>query len=242
MPNWLRRLFSSGDSAPVEQLDLTISAEMRRDWDERAKENARHYIVNYKTDWSDQDFYASGRETFDHYIATDLGNVCRGKDPKTMRVLEIGCGTGRITRALGEFFGEVHGVDVSSEMISQARKELASFPNLHFHENSGLDLAPVRDLRFDFAFSFLVFQHITDISVIQSYWRDVSSVLNPGALFKFQVQGDPRATSQRQGSWFGLPISVTKAAQMAEEAGLEMRHMSDAGTELFWLWLFKPVQ
>ena len=39
-----------------------------------------------------------------------------------MRVLEIGCGAGRLTRALANFFGEVHAVDISGEMVAQARK------------------------------------------------------------------------------------------------------------------------
>ncbi len=37
-----------------------------------------------------------------------------------MRVLEIGCGAGSITRALARLFGEVHAVDVSGEMAALA--------------------------------------------------------------------------------------------------------------------------
>ena len=48
-------------------------------------------------------------------------NICQGKDPKQMRVLEIGCGAGRVTRALASVFGEVYAVDISGEMVRQAR-------------------------------------------------------------------------------------------------------------------------
>ena len=70
---------------------------MERDWDQRARENARHYIATEREHWGDDDFYASGEQTVYEYILTDLGNVCQGSNPKTMKVLEIGCGAGRVT-------------------------------------------------------------------------------------------------------------------------------------------------
>src|SRR5437016_4467077 len=82
-------------------------AKMRSDWDARARENARYYIATGKTDWTDQDFFASGEQSIADDILTDMGNICQGKDPRAMRVLEIGCGAGRLTRALANLFGEV---------------------------------------------------------------------------------------------------------------------------------------
>ena len=63
-------------------------------------------------------------------------------------------------------FGEVHGVDVSGEMIARGRQLLAGVPNVHLHRNSGVDLLVLGDLRFDFAFSFIVFQHIPSQAII----------------------------------------------------------------------------
>src|ERR1700675_3765028 len=102
---------------------------MRQDWDERARENARHYVATGKLEWTDEEFFASGEKAIAEQILNDMGNVCQGKDPKAMRVLEIGCGAGRLTRALAKVFGEVHGVDVSGEMIALAKKGLAAHPN-----------------------------------------------------------------------------------------------------------------
>ena len=68
---------------------------MRRDWDERARENARFYVNTETTDWTDDEFFASGERTVAEEILTDMINICQGKDPKQMRVLEIGCGAGR---------------------------------------------------------------------------------------------------------------------------------------------------
>ena len=74
--------------------------QMRRDWDQRARENARHNVASGREQWSDEEYFRSGEINVEREILTDLGNVCQGRDPKQMRVLEIGCGTGRITRAL----------------------------------------------------------------------------------------------------------------------------------------------
>src|SRR5690349_14620646 len=98
---------------------------MQRDWDERARENARYYVNTASREWTDEEFFASGERTVAEEILTDMINICQGKDPKAMRVLEIGCGAGRVTRALASLFGEVYGVDISGEMIRRARISLA---------------------------------------------------------------------------------------------------------------------
>src|SRR5207302_5765102 len=104
-----------------------------------------------KEAWSDEDFYASGGRTVEMSILTDMINICQGKEPKQMRVLEIGCGAGRITRALAGLFGEAHGVDVSGEMVAKARAALADRPNAFVYQNNGKDLTVLGDLVFDFA-------------------------------------------------------------------------------------------
>jgi methylase of polypeptide subunit release factors len=86
---------------------------MRNDWDRRARENARYYIATGRADWTDEEFFASGEQQVAGQILNDMENVCQGRNPASMRVLEIGCGAGRITGALARIFGEVHAVDIS---------------------------------------------------------------------------------------------------------------------------------
>ena len=93
---------------------------MRDDWDQRARENARYYVATGTTNWTDEEFFASGEKTVAEQILNDTENIFQGKLPSKMRVLEIGCGAGRVTRALANVFGEVHAVDVSGEMVRQA--------------------------------------------------------------------------------------------------------------------------
>jgi SAM-dependent methyltransferase len=218
---------------------LEITTKMREEWDRRAQENARHYVATARTEWSDDDYFESGRENVRREILTDMGNICQGKDPKEMRVLEIGCGSGRMTRALSEVFGEVYGVDISGQMIRQARESLADRPNAHVFQNNGSDLSVLGDIQVDFAFSYIVFQHIPSRDVIRSYVREVQRVLRPGGLFKFQVQGFALSGKEENDTWLGVPFSDADAVAMAEECGFEPRHRHGEGSQYFWLWYFK---
>ena len=223
---------------------------MRRDWERRARENARYYIATGREEWSDEEFFASGEQEVRDHIRNDLGNICQGRDPKTMKVLEIGCGTGRITRALARFFGDVYAVDISEAMVRRARAELAEFPNAHIFRNNGRDLSALRgpwwrrigtgeSLQFDFAFSCLVFQHIPCRNVIENYVSEVHRLLRPGALFKFQVQGYTDEKPDLDDSWVGCSFSPEDARKLAESNGFEMRYQAGAGDQYYWLWFFK---
>ncbi len=212
---------------------------MRRAWDARARENARYYVATSRTDWNDEEFFASGEKGVAEDILTDMGNICQGKEPSEMRVLEIGCGAGRLTRALSKLFGEVHAVDISGEMVAQARQALADRPNAYIYQNNGCDLSVVPPLGFDFAYSAIVFQHIPSREIIENYVREVHRLLCPGALFKFWVQGNADAGSTPEETWLGIPFSDAEATAMAYRCGFEPRYRHGAGQQYFILWFFK---
>jgi ubiquinone/menaquinone biosynthesis C-methylase UbiE len=213
---------------------------MKRDWDERARENARYYVATGNENWTDQEFFASGERAVAEDILTDMTNVCQGKDPKQMRVLEIGCGAARVTRALGNLFGEVHAVDVSGEMVTLATKALESQPHVHVYQNNGMDLGVVpAGQPFDFAYSGIVFQHIPSREVIENYVKEVHRLLRPGALFKFQVQGDSTLLTAPDDTWLGVSFSNQQANSMAHRCGFELRYQYGAGEQYYWLWFFK---
>ena len=216
-----------------------ILLKMRSEWDARARENARYYVNTAQEDWTDDEFFQSGERTVAEEILTDMTNICQGRDPQAMRVLEIGCGAGRVTRALAGLFGEVHAVDISAEMVAQATAALARFPHAHVYQNSGSDLEVIPASNFDFAFSTIVFQHIPSREVIENYVSEVSRLLRPGALFKFQVQGDTTLKTTAEDTWLGVPFSDEEAVAMAERCGFEPRYRHGAGGQYFWLWFFK---
>jgi SAM-dependent methyltransferase len=211
---------------------------MRREWDERARENARYYVASGKAAWSDEEFLRSGESHVREQILNDMINICQGQEPRSMRVLEIGCGAGRVTRALAQIFGRVDGVDISAEMIERAREILRGLPGVVLHQNNGADLAMFGAEQFDFAFSSIVFQHIPSKAVIENYIREVWRVLKPGRLFKFQVQGVP-LEEERCDTWLGVGFTEDEMRAVAARTSFEMRYAHDAGTQYFWLWFFK---
>ena len=212
---------------------------MRQDWDERARENARYYVATENEEWTDEEFFLSGRRAVEGEILNDMKNICQDKDPKQMRIIEIGCGAGRITRTLSEIFGEVHGVDVSGEMVERARIALRDRSNAFLYQNNGKDLDVLPPGPYDFAFSTIVFQHIPSREVIYSYVREVHKLLRPGGLFKFQVQGDTKMRSHPGDTWLGVAFSDEDAVEMAEKCGFDPRYRHGQGDQYFWLWFFK---
>jgi SAM-dependent methyltransferase len=206
---------------------------MKADWDARARENAMHYVASRKEEWDEQEFFESGRVNVEDFVVADLERICGAADPKQMRMLEIGCGVGRMTRHLADLFGEVHAVDVSGEMIARARRHFDGRTNVRLYETDGSDLSPFADGFFDFAFSFIVFQHIPFREAIVAYLHEVHRTLKPRRLFKFQVQG---VTIKRPNTWTGVGFSEDELRAIAEEIGFDVLQTDGAGTQYFWNW------
>jgi ubiquinone/menaquinone biosynthesis C-methylase UbiE len=160
------------------------TGDMKRDWDARARTCAREYIL---TGFADQaeDFARSGREA-----AASLLSLC----PPAAVVLDLGCGVGRVARELEPHVKEVHAVDVSEEMVRQAREYVGPASRIRFHVNDGFSLPHLGDGSVDFAFSLLTMHHVTR-RAFESYLRELHRVLAPGGRFYFSVVSRDRSPS-----------------------------------------------
>src|SRR5215467_5066385 len=188
-------------------MDTHILEKMRSDWDDRAKENAEYYVQNAQKKWDQRDFFRSGEINVANEVMTDMVAICGGqRSPLDLRMLEIGCGVGRMTRMLARIFGHVTGVDVSNEMVRQAQRNTADLENVDLLVGDGCTLSGLPDAGYDFAFSFIVFQHIPSYEVMASYCREVYRVLRPGGLFKLQVQGSADIPKAKLDTWIINPI------------------------------------
>jgi ubiquinone/menaquinone biosynthesis C-methylase UbiE len=214
---------------------------MREDWNKRAVENAEHYIQNANEKWDEREFFRSGEINVANEIMPDMHSICGGtRSPRDLSMLEIGCGVGRMTKFIARIFGHVTGVDVSSEMIVRAAANLASLDNVTLVTGDGATLSAVPDASQDFAFSFIVFQHIPSADVITSYCREVRRVLRPGALFKFQLQGAQWQRDQPPDTWHGVSFSEDDARQLCRDSGFLLERSEGATTQFYWLWFRKP--
>jgi len=212
-----------------------VAAWMRRDWNGRARQDAEHFVYTRDADADEADFNASGRLNYDQLVRPYVPVLLNGAAPADCRVLEIGCGIGRMTRWFAERFGEVHGIDIAPEMIGQARLRLAGYPNVSLHVGSGFDLQPLPDGYFDLVFSYIVFQHIPSAAVIRSYIQEAARVLKPGGAFKFQVNGDQSAAyrAHARDTWQGETFSRDEVREMLDGAGLSLTAVEDPGTQYF---------
>jgi SAM-dependent methyltransferase len=206
---------------------------MKKEWDERARENAMHYVVSHRLDWDEEAFFRSGRVNTEELILSELDLIRGDRDPKEMAVLEIGCGVGRMTRHLAEVFGRVDAVDVSGEMIRKARENLAGCPNVGLYETNGADLEPFANNTFDFCFSFIVFQHIPSREVIINYFKEVHRTLKSGGMFKFQVKS---GTPSEPNTWEGVGFSDHEMSDLADAIGFDVLKTRGYGTQYFWNW------
>ena len=96
---------------------------------------------------------------------------------------------------------------------------LPTGPNAHVFQNNGKDLIGLPGAGHSISrFRRIVFQHIPSQEVISNYVREVHRLLRPGALFKFQVQGDTSFETQPDDTWLGVPFSDEDAVAMAGNA------------------------
>jgi ubiquinone/menaquinone biosynthesis C-methylase UbiE len=99
-----------------------------------------------------------------------------------MRLLDVGCGPGSITRGLAERVapGEVVGLDLSRDTLEDARRDAAArgLTNLTYREGSVYAL-PFGDGTVDVVYAHQVFQHLRERGAAL---REVLRVLRPGGL------------------------------------------------------------
>jgi SAM-dependent methyltransferase len=199
---------------------------MRRDWDLRAREDARHYIDCGHGD-SDAEFWRSGREDLESYVLRDVD-----LDPEG-RVLEIGCGIGRLVRPLSEKAAEVIGVDISGEMIRQGREALADRPNVSLRRTDG-DLAGIDDASLDLVYSHIVFQHIPTRKAVIRYFEEAGRVLRGGGLFRFQIDGRPPRLGIPD-TWNGVRWTAPEVRRDLAASGFEVLDLTGEGTQYMWV-------
>src|ERR1700675_343815 len=132
---------------------------MRADWNRRAREDANYYVAFGRRDQDDSEFFATAADVV-RDLEVELKRLPAEKPPAALRALEIGCGPGRLMRPMSRHFGEIHGVDVSEDLIRQARGNLQDLPNARLHQIHGTSLEDFAGQSLDFASSFDLFPHI----------------------------------------------------------------------------------
>ena len=216
-----------------------VEERMRQDWNRRAREDAHYYVAFGRRDQADEEFFGTGADVL-RSLRGEMRRMGGTEQIRRARVLEIGCGPARLVRPLAGDCAEIHGIDVSDEMIERGRRNLDGITNAWLHVGSGSDLSPFGDGWFDFVYSYAVFQHIPDRDVIFSYLREARRVLKPGGVLRVQVNGLAEG-SQPPNTWWGASIKPTELRRFAGEQGLLLLALEGAGTQYLWVTMRKPA-
>lgn len=104
-------------------------------------------------------------------------------DPSDLTLLEIGCGAGRMSRALASRFKLVYAYDVSDRYIRIA-KENSHLKNVVFRLNDSVSFPEIADESIDFCFSGWTMRHMPTKEVVIKNIEDMSRVLKTGGLYK----------------------------------------------------------
>jgi ubiquinone/menaquinone biosynthesis C-methylase UbiE len=205
---------------------------MRDDWNARAREDAGYYVAFGRRDQDDAGFFATATEVING-LEWELRRV-----PLAQRIgwraLEIGCGPGRLMRPMSRHFVEIHGVDVSDEMIALAKEKLRDIPNAFPHHGDGSTLPQFEDNYFDFIYSYAVFQHIPTRDVVFQYLREIRRVLKPGGLVRLQFNGLPRSSDGDYDTWAGARFSSTDIMEFTQFHDFQILALEGVSTQYMW--------
>lgn len=225
-------------SHPIElESDTTVDVRMKKEWNERTKMNPLFVIATDHSE-TEEDFWNSGIAECDFILGKNIDRfqkIIENKEPSKMNILEIGCGIGRILIPMSKIFGNLTGIDVSSEMVLLGQKYVADIPNCSIIENNGTDLSDFLDNSFDFCYSFIVFQHIPDKNIVEKYIKEVSRVLKQNCLFRFQVRGTITTKPNEITTWDGVQFTSDEIHKIAKENNFEIIEEGNDEEEYYWL-------
>jgi SAM-dependent methyltransferase len=153
------------------------------------------------------------------------------------RVLDIGCGIGRIEQALAPRVAAITGIDLAPGMIAAARTRCAGLPNVTLVETSGRDLAAFPPGSFDTVLAIDAMPYVWRVgaALVARHFTEVARVLRAGGdcvILNLSYRGD-------------LELDRQDARRLAEMSGLRVLRN---GTTDLRLWdgatfhLRKPVE
>lgn len=160
------------------------------------------------------------------------------------RVLDVGCGTGHLTRVIAEAVvpgGSAQGVDPSGEAVTQARR-LTDLPNCTFTTGvaEALDAA---DGSYDVVVSSLMIHHLPD-GLRSRALGEMFRVLRPGGSVLIAEFRPPATRLGRRLIEVHSPAMaanrVDLLAPMVTDAGFEQLHAGDLRPWIHYVQAVKP--
>ncbi len=135
--------------------------ELQKNWNKFGKKDPLWAILTVEAKkgnkWTPEEFFETGRYEIEQLMEhmRTLGLAVRRN-----RALDFGCGVGRLTQALANYFKEVVGVDIAPSMLEGARKYNRYGRQCRYVLNERDDLRIFEDNHFDLIYSNIVLHHM----------------------------------------------------------------------------------
>lgn len=202
----------------------------------------------YNKHYSDKNLRLSPKTDYDKRIIQLRFSYIKefgfGKD-----VLDLCCGSGSYLIPVLDQVKTAVGIDFSSNMLNEFRKNLAGNlpPNLHLIEADAMSL-PIADKTFDFVFSYTSLYHVPDI---RQAVQEVSRVLRHGGRAALELGNQQSLTTilnnymHKRYSWAKIfPIPYRHMLRYLKGSGLTVENehsfqilpMFGAPKKLFYLY------
>ena len=140
------------------------------------------------------------------------------------RVLDLGCGTGRLTRTLADQGAEVVGVDISPDTVDAARAETTQ-PNASFAVGNVVSGLPATVGDFDDVLSVgCLVVACRDLDDLGRAFRNIATVLRPGGRLILLEPIHASRLLRRV-----VRATVDEWVSAATPAGMELAHMDYMG-------------
>lgn len=158
-----------------------------KDWEELARVDALWAILSSPKKeygkWDVEEFFGRGQKEVaevTEYLKS------RGIKPGFGKILDFGCGAGRLAGGFSGLCQRYYGVDASPSMLKLARKYNEKFTNCEFLLNVENNLSIFGDNFFDLVYSNIVLQHIPTKDS-RRYISEFIRILKPGGYLYFQL-------------------------------------------------------
>src|SRR5215510_5441776 len=151
---------------------------------------------------STEEYLANGRRHVQNML--DLLRASGARLERGTRILDFGCGAGRMIRWLAELSGpcEIWGTDISAEHIVWCTQHLA--PPFHFLVNTILPHLPFEDHYFDVVYAGSVFTHIDDLAPM--WFLELRRVLRAGGKLYMTIH-DRHSIDLLTHAWREVPFA-----------------------------------
>lgn len=159
--------------------------------------------------WELDEFMLTGADHVQRYL---VDRVRRHGLSLGDRVLDFGCGVGRLSQALASHATRVVGIDIAASMIDLAKRINAHPDSVDFIHFDGRRF-PFADNSFDSAVSLMVVQHSPPEVQLRSL-LELQRVVRPGGVVVVQIPSEPRPGEPIRPEACRASIAVLEAAEI----------------------------